>query len=119
MSIALNVAAIGVALLFIALGASIAFVPDDSVLLRVLGGLVAAYGIASLALIIAAWRAPSNKWPRIAAGASALFISVWVVGSFDSGMISGQETGAAAAAAGAAALIWYAISRASRSLSQR
>ena len=53
-----------------------------------------AYGLASLYLLVAAWRHPRVRLERIARWLASGFIVLWVVGSMDSGMISGLEWGA-------------------------
>ena len=40
---------------------------------------------------------------------STAFVVVWIVGSFDYGIVSGLEVGAAALAAVAVSVNWYAV----------
>ncbi len=97
------------ALAFAALGTAIVIGPVDSPLLRMVGAVTALYGFVSVGLIAASWRAPSRRWSQLAGWLSVFFVVSWVAGSFDRGMLSGQELLMAAFVASAGAAIWLGV----------
>lgn len=77
----------------------------DSAFMRAFGVAVSAYALASLALLVIAWRSRSPKLQRVAPVFAAIVLINWTAGSFDHGILSGLEV----AGCFVVALNWFAV----------
>ncbi len=94
---------------FIAYGVGIVFAEGLGVWLVVLGVVITIYGFVSLVGLYVAWRSNQKNMSRVFHYFAAGILLLFVLASFDSGMISGLEYGFLLGVAVLLAINWAAV----------
>ena len=94
---------------FVAYGAGIMLMEDVEAWFIIMGIAKAVYGFVSLVVLFMAWRDDRKNWRKVIFYFATGFLLLYILGSLDSGMISGLEYGFLFGVAVLLAINWVAV----------